>query len=230
MKNQEKYIELYAFDEKAREEFAVSAGFEKGIHPVLAGIDEAGRGPLAGPVVVAGVILPSEITSEYKVFDSKQVAEHERDELANELLNDSRVKVAIAVISAARIDEVNILRATHEGMRQVARELSPDICLVDGLKVPDFPLAARFVVKGDANSASIAAASIIAKTHRDKLLVQLDAKYPEYGFAKHKGYGTKEHLEALRRFGICPEHRRSFGPVRDILEPPPVQMELFPSE
>ena len=105
-------------------------------------------------------------------------------------------------------------------------EIRPDLAFVDGLKVRDFPVEARFIVKGDALSASVAAASIIAKTHRDHLMLQLDKVYPDYGFAKHKGYGTAQHLEALRRLGPCPEHRRTFGPVARVISPPPEQLEF----
>ncbi len=190
----------------------------------LAGVDEAGRGPLAGPVVVAAVILP--LSRRYAVNDSKALTEAERSELAAELLADPEVRHAVVFRSAADIDRLNILRATHEGMREAASRLSPDLALVDGLPVPDFPVPARFVVKGDARSASIAAASILAKTTRDAYMNELDAKYPGYGFAEHKGYGTRAHLDALAKLGPCPEHRRTFAPVRDLLEPPPVQMEL----
>ena len=208
---------LYEYDQTAK----AAAGAS-----VLVGIDEAGRGPLAGPVVVAGVVLPLESSSPFQVYDSKALSESRREELAEQLKASSDVQYAIEVISAQRIDEINILRATHEGMRAVALKLKASLALVDGLPVPRFPVSARFVVKGDATSASIAAASILAKTTRDHLLIELDAKYPEYGFASHKGYGTRQHLEALRVHGPCPEHRRSFAPVRAILEPPPMQLDL----
>ena len=208
---------LYEYDQAAKASTGASA---------LVGIDEAGRGPLAGPVVVAGVILPLESDSQLQVYDSKALTVAKRDELARELKATPGVRYAIEVISAQRIDEVNILRATHEGMRAVAQKLGADFALVDGLSVPRFPVPARFVVKGDATSASIATASILAKTTRDELLVALDAQYPEYGFASHKGYGTREHLEALRKHGPCPEHRRSFAPVRAVIDPPPIQLEL----
>lgn len=208
---------LYAYDRQAKAEAGAA---------VLVGIDEAGRGPLAGPVVVAGVVLPLETDSLFQVYDSKQVTEAERDELAQQLKGSPDVRIAVAVIPAQRIDEINILEATREGMRQVAVELGASLALVDGVKVPRFPVPARFVVKGDATSASIAAASIIAKTTRDAMLVELDAQYPQYGFATHKGYGTQAHLEALRKYGPCPEHRRSFRPVREIINPPQTQLEL----
>lgn len=209
---------------KALYEYDRAVAAETGL--TVAGIDEAGRGPLAGPVVVAAVMFSESALERYAVNDSKALTARRRSELEEMLLADGDVRIAVAIRSASRIDEVNILRATHEGMRQVALELSCGLALVDGLKVPDFPVPARFIVKGDATSASIAAASIIAKTRRDAIMVELAEKYPEYGFEKHKGYGTAEHLEALRKHGPCPEHRMSFAPVRNIVDPGPVQMEL----
>ena len=197
-----------------------------GICP-LAGVDEAGRGPLAGPVVIAGVILPWEPPF-YAVNDSKQLTPAQREELAQLLKEDSRVKYAISIKSAQRIDEINILRATHEGMREVALQLAAALTLVDGCKVPSFPVEARFIVKGDAKSAAIAAASILAKTTRDTIMRELDAKYPGYGFAVHNGYGTKQHLEALRTLGPTPEHRRSFAPMKQPAPPNPEQQLELP--
>ena len=209
---------------KALYEFDRAVALETGL--AVAGIDEAGRGPLAGPVVVAAVMFSDSALEKYAVDDSKALTARKRGELEDMLLADGDVRIAVSIQSASHIDEVNILRATHEGMRQVALELSPGLALVDGLKVPNFPLPARFIVKGDATSASIAAASIIAKTRRDAIMVELAEKYPQYGFEKHKGYGTAEHLAALKKYGPCPEHRMSFTPVRQIVEPGPVQMEL----
>lgn len=186
-------------------------------HPevaAIAGIDEAGRGPLAGPVMVAAVILPMppEVFT-LPVNDSKRLSEHQREELAAALKADPRIRYAIVQRSAAEIDRMNILRATQDAMREAARQVGAQWALVDGLGFQPFPVPVDFLVKGDANSASIAAASILAKTARDAWMVELDRRYPEYGFAKHKGYGTAEHLAALNRLGPCPEHRRSFGPV-----------------
>ncbi len=186
-------------------------------HPeitAIAGIDEAGRGPLAGPVVVAAVILPAPPEAfSLPVNDSKRLSERQREELAAELKADSRIRYAIVQRSAAEIDRLNILRATQDAMREAARQVGAQWALVDGLPFQPFPVPVDFIVKGDANSASIAAASILAKTARDAWMVELDQRYPGYGFAKHKGYGTAEHLAALNRLGPCPEHRRSFGPV-----------------
>ena len=211
--------DLFRFEREAK---AAQAGL------VIAGVDEAGRGPLAGPVVAAAVILPPEEEFDLPVDDSKALDERLREELGERLRADSRVVWAVAERSASVIDRINILKATHEAMREAVMSLTirPGMAFVDGLKVRDFPVEARFIVKGDALSASIAAASIIAKTHRDHLMLELDKQYPGYGFAKHKGYGTAQHLEALRRLGPCPEHRRTFGPVARIICPPPEQLEL----
>ncbi|MBR4371908.1 MAG: ribonuclease HII [Victivallales bacterium] len=202
----------------------------KAVRPelVIAGVDEAGRGPLAGPVVAAAVILPPEEEFDLPVNDSKALDEAFREELGERLRSDPRVVWAVAERSAGAIDRINILRATHEAMREAVMSLKvhPDMAFVDGLKVRDFPVEARFIVKGDAQSASVAAASIIAKTHRDHLMLELDKVYPGYGFAQHKGYGTAQHLEALRKLGPCPEHRRTFGPVARIISPPPEQLEF----
>ena len=181
---------------------------------VIAGVDEAGRGPLAGPVVAAAVILPPEEEFDLPVNDSKALDETFREELGERLRSDPRVVWAVAERSAAVIDRILSLK------------IRPGMAFVDGLKVRDFPVEARFIVKGDALSASVAAASIIAKTHRDHLMVELDKRYPGYGFAKHKGYGTAQHLEALRNLGPCPEHRKTFGPVARIISPPPEQLEF----
>ena len=195
---------------------------------VIAGVDEAGRGPLAGPVVAAAVILPPEEEFDLPVNDSKALDEAFREELGERLRSDPHVVWAVAERSAAVIDRINILKATHEAMREAVLSLKirPGMAFVDGLKVRDFAVEARFIVKGDALSASVAAASIIAKTHRDHLMVELDKRYPGYGFAKHKGYGTAQHLEALRNLGPCPEHRKTFGPVARIISPPPEQLEF----
>ena len=195
---------------------------------VIAGVDEAGRGPLAGPVVAAAVILPPEEEFDLPVNDSKALDETFREELGERLRSDPHVVWAVAERSAAVIDRINILKATHEAMREAVLSLKirPGMAFVDGLKVRDFAVEARFIVKGDALSASVAAASIIAKTHRDHLMVELDKRYPGYGFAKHKGYGTAQHLEALRNLGPCPEHRKTFGPVARIISPPPEQLEF----
>ena len=183
----------------------------------VAGVDEVGRGPLAGPVVVAAVMLPLP-PEEFSipVNDSKRLTERQRDEIARLLKADSRIRYALVERSPAEIDRMNILRATQDAMREASMKLGspePQAVLIDGVGFSPYPVPAHFVVKGDAKSASIAAASILAKTYRDALMVEMDALYPGYGFAKNKGYGTAEHLDALRRLGPTPIHRRSFAPV-----------------
>lgn len=187
-----------------------------GMDPV-AGIDEAGRGPLAGPVTAAAVILPCGY--EHALLDdSKKLTARRRDLIYEELTSDPSICWGVAFAEVEEIDALNILRATHTAMRRAAMALSarPSFCLIDGLDVPEFPLDARGVVKGDGISLSIAAASIIAKVSRDRRMQELAEEFPVYGFEKHKGYGTKAHLEALREHGPCPEHRRSFAPVAEL--------------
>jgi ribonuclease HII len=226
--------------------------------PVI-GIDEAGRGPLAGPVVAAAVSLPLALAEELlhggawaEVNDSKKLTAARRDALAETIKATPGCLWAIASASPEEIDRLNILKATHLAMRRAALALAEKVpagtrpvgtrpvgavlqtapaqsagreappafsILVDGLPVPSLPFPSRNLVKGDAKSLFIAAASILAKTARDAYCLEMEANYPGYGFARHKGYPTAEHLEALRRLGPCPEHRRSFGPV--------AQMRLF---
>lgn len=183
-------------------------------HVLIAGLDEVGRGPLAGPVVVACVILPPDF-SLTGIADSKKLSERQR-ERAFARIQAEALAIGLGQVEAAEIDRINILRATHEAMRRALRALSvsPTLVLVDGLPVPNLPCpAARFLVGGDGLSASIAAASIVAKVTRDRQMVAADAQWPEYGFAGHKGYGAPKHLAALQEHGPCPLHRRSFSPV-----------------
>ncbi len=192
----------------------------------IAGVDEAGRGPLAGPVVVAAVSF-AEDTPIPPVDDSKKLSEKRRLELREMILSTPGVGTAVVVISAERIDEINILKATWEGMRLALEQLDAvDFALIDGLPVPNLPVPSEAIVKGDSKSASIAAASVLAKTRRDEIMKEYDTVYPGYGFAAHKGYGTREHMEALARLGPSPIHRRSFKPVRDALSPPPEQLDF----
>ena len=182
----------------------------------IAGVDEAGRGPLAGPVVVAAVVLPTEPGAfTLPVNDSKKLTPRRREELAEALRSDPRISYKIVMRSAAEIDRMNILRATQDAMREAVETLpgGADVALVDGVSFTPFPVDVHFIVHGDALSASIAAASILAKTAHDAVMLDLDRQYPGYGFAQNMGYGTAAHLEALNRLGPCPEHRRSFGPV-----------------
>lgn len=180
----------------------------------IAGVDEAGRGPLAGPVVVAAVVLHQE-RAVAGLADSKTLTARRRQTLAARIREDAAA-VAVVSLDATEIDELNILRASLEGMRRAVAELSPPpvLVLVDGNRTPELDCPCEAVVGGDAKIPAISAASILAKVARDEYMIALDARYPGYGFARHKGYPTREHLEALYRLGPCPEHRRSFGPVR----------------
>ncbi len=177
---------------------------------LICGVDEAGRGPLSGPVVAAACILPDGFLPT-GLDDSKKLSPKKREALFD-VIRESAVAYAIASASPEEIDHINILNATMLAMRRAieALPLSPDFALIDGNAAKDMPLPCKTVVKGDSTSASIAAASILAKVTRDRLCLQDDAAYPAYGFAKHKGYGTKEHMEALRVYGPTPIHRRSF--------------------
>ena len=189
-------------------------------HTLIAGLDEVGRGPLAGPVVVACVVLPPDFALD-GIADSKRLSERQR-ERAYTRISAEALAVGLGQVEADEIDRLNILRATHEAMRRALRALplSPTLVLVDGLSVPNLPCpAARFLVGGDSLSASIAAASIFAKVTRDRQMVEADARWPEYGFAGHKGYGAPKHLAALREHGPCPLHRRSFAPVAAVCPP-----------
>ena len=181
---------------------------------LVAGVDEAGRGPLAGPVVAAAVILPDNFELD-GLNDSKKVAPKKRATLHAKLTAQAEVLWAVAEACVEEIDRLNILRATHLAMARALDALPrrPDHALVDGLPVRGLPVEHTALVEGDALSLSIAAASIIAKVTRDRLMTDLDAEYPQYGFARHKGYGVREHLEALRNHGPCPVHRRTFQPV-----------------
>lgn len=177
---------------------------------LVCGVDEAGRGPLAGPVCAAAVILPPDLVIP-GLNDSKKLTDKKRRELFD-IIVDQAVAYGIALVDEKQIDEINILQATFRAMEQaVARmDVRPDVVLVDGNREPDLGLPVKTVVKGDSRSASIAAASILAKVTRDRLMEQLDETYPQYGFAVHKGYGTKRHYEALRQYGPCPIHRMTF--------------------
>ena len=197
---------------------------EKAAGDPVVGIDEAGRGPLAGPVFAAAVHLPLAIAEQLvsgswsAVNDSKKLTGRKRGELAEIIRSTSGCVWAIAYATAAEIDRLNILRATHLAMKRAHDEVAAKLgspnphVLVDGLPVSTLPLATN-VIKGDAKSPLIAAASILAKTARDAYCVEMEAKYPGYGFAQHKGYPTEAHFAALRKLGPCPEHRRSFAPV-----------------
>lgn len=187
---------------------------------IVVGVDEAGRGPLAGPVSVGAAILPKGF-SHPLINDSKKLTEKKREALYDELCGISEIKWAVSVVEAGEVDEVNVLKATHLGMARAVAALGVEVgmCLIDGLAVPDFPYPHVGIVKGDSKSLSIATASIFAKVTRDRIMREAAARYPGYGFEKHKGYGTKAHLEALRTLGPCPLHRRSFQPVAQLSLP-----------
>ena len=193
----------------------------------VVGIDEVGRGPLAGPVVAAAVGFPQGVEIP-PVNDSKKLSEEKREALDAAIRAVPGVRIAIAEIPVEVIDQINILRATHKAMKEAAEAIpEADYILVEGLPVPGLPRESCNIVKGDAKSASIAAASIVAKVYRDRLMVELDKLYPGYGLAENKGYGTAEHLRALKELGVSAIHRKSFAPVRDVITPPPEQLELF---
>ena len=213
---------------------SVSLDFERTFPPgtTVMGIDEAGRGPLAGPVFAAAVSAPLDAAAELlagtwsAINDSKKLSEKRRENLAEVIKATPSCIWAVASASALEIDQNNILRATHIAMRRAALALAekastgsdappPFAILVDGLAVPSLPFPSQNVVKGDAKSLFIAAASILAKTSRDAYCREMESKYPGYGFAVHKGYPTAAHMEALNRLGPCPEHRQSFGPVAE---------------
>lgn len=177
---------------------------------LICGIDEAGRGPLAGPVAAGACILPVDHDILY-INDSKKLSPKKRGELYD-IITAEAVSWSVALVSPQRIDEINILQATYEAMRQAVSELSPkpDFLVNDAVTIPGIGIPQVPVVRGDAKCLSVAAASILAKVTRDRLMLDYDRQYPEYGFASHKGYGTKAHIEALERFGPCPIHRRTF--------------------
>ncbi len=187
------------------EETRRAAGYEW-----ICGVDEAGRGPLAGPVCAAAVILPRGLDIA-GLDDSKKLSDRRRRELYD-VITGVAAAYAIALVDQERIDEINILQATFRAMEEAVAKLSPqpDLALVDGNREPVLSMPCETIVGGDGKCASIAAASILAKVTRDRLMEELDRQYPEYGFAVHKGYGTRRHYEALRQYGPCPIHRQSF--------------------
>ena len=194
----------------------------------VAGVDEAGRGPLAGPVVAAAVIFPPSWAGSgfderlRNLNDSKQLTERQREDFFSILTANAEIRYAIAVVDAATIDRINILQATHRAMNGALAQLQPqpEHVLVDGRPVKSMALPNTALVKGDARSYSIAAASVLAKVTRDRMMLEYDAQFTGYGFAEHKGYGTPQHLAALAERGPCPIHRRSFAPLK------PAQMTL----
>ncbi len=198
---EERFMSLLAFEKEAQ-----AAGYAR-----VAGVDEAGRGPLAGPIVAAAVILSAPVP---EVYDSKKLTSAARDRLYARL-HDEGHAIGVAVVDAPAIDEGGIQEANLNAMMNAVTQLKPppDYVLVDGFALPGCPVPNQRLLKGDQRSMSIAAASIVAKVTRDRMMAEYDREHPGYGFAKHKGYGTKQHLEALHRLGPCPLHRRSFAPV-----------------
>ena len=176
----------------------------------ICGIDEAGRGPLAGPVVAGAVILPKNCDILY-INDSKKLSEKKREELYDAIM-EKAVSVGVGYAAPERIDEINILQATYEAMREALSKLAvqPDLLLNDAVTIPGISIRQVPIIKGDAKSISIGAASIIAKVTRDRLMKEYDSVFPEYGFASHKGYGAQTHIEALKKHGPCPIHRKTF--------------------
>ncbi len=198
--------------EKEKERTEQMKGYERQYESrgYVCGIDEVGRGPLAGPVVAGAVILPKDCKILY-LNDSKKLTAKKREELYDVIMKEA-VAVGIGYASPARIDEINILQATYEAMREAISKLpiQPDVLLNDAVKIPGVNIPQVPIIKGDAKSISIAAASIVAKVTRDRLMEEYDAHIPEYGFASNKGYGSAQHIEALKKYGPSPIHRRSF--------------------
>jgi len=184
---------------------------------LIAGVDEAGRGPLAGPVIAAAVILDSNVDIR-GLKDSKQLSENARNRLAEEIRHKS-ISWGVGRAEVEEIDEINILQASLLAMRRAvdALDIPPELVLIDGNRCPILPYQARSIIKGDQTVPSISAASILAKVSRDSEMVNMDCLYPGYGFARHKGYPTRQHLQALADIGLCAIHRRSFGPVKQYL-------------
>jgi ribonuclease HII len=190
--------------------------YERGVR-YIAGVDEVGRGPLAGPVVAAAVILPQDVFLPH-LDDSKKLSETKREQLFS-VIQQTALAIGIGVVCAREIDELNIYEATKKAMIEAVRSLSvvPEHILIDAMHIP-LSISQTSIIRGDAHSASIAASSIIAKVTRDRMMKRLGEKYPQYGFERHMGYGTKEHLQAIEQYGVIEEHRRSFAPIRERLK------------
>ncbi|MDE5546269.1 MAG: ribonuclease HII [Anaeroplasmataceae bacterium] len=196
-------INLYEFEEKL---------YDEGYH-FICGVDEAGRGPLAGPVVVASCILPPFLRIE-GINDSKQISAKKREELYKIIIKNA-IDYKIVFISEKDVDELNIYQATKKGMLEAigGLKMQPDYALIDAMPLGELKIPHNSIIHGDARCASVAAASILAKVTRDEYMEKMDVKYPNYGFKKHKGYGTKAHLEALEKYGPCEIHRKTYAPV-----------------
>jgi ribonuclease HII len=202
-------LKLHKFEKEAR---------QQGIS-VIAGIDEAGRGPLAGPVVAAACIIPEGIFIQ-GVNDSKLLTPQKRYALFEHITSDNRIQYGIGIVSHKEIDQINIYQATIQAMLEAVAKLvcEPEILFIDGLDLPHPKIPRKKIIQGDSKSHSIAAASVIAKETRDRLMVEEHQKWPQYGFDKHKGYGTEEHLKAIEKHGPCPIHRMSFSPFTPKVE------------
>lgn len=211
-REEEKLLRQKAKLEKERTRLKEMSVYEEkyGMYHYICGVDEAGRGSLAGPVVAGAVILPKDTEILY-LNDSKKLSAKRREALYDEI-REKAVSVGIGIIGPERIDEINILNAAYEAMRLAvaALKVKPDILLNDAVTIPDIEIEQVPIIKGDAKSISIAAASIIAKVTRDRMMAEYDVSMPGYDFGKHKGYGTKMHIESLKRLGPCPIHRRTF--------------------
>lgn len=190
--------------------------YKEGI-TLIAGTDEAGRGPLVGPVVAAAVILPKNYCLE-GLNDSKQLSEKKREKFYDIIIRDA-ISVGVGVVDAKTIDEINILEASRLAMKKAIKELKvkPEYILSDAMKLDGINIPYKDIIHGDALSLNIAAASVIAKVTRDRMMVELDKKYPEYGFKKHKGYPTKEHLENVKKYGVLENYRFTYKPIRDLI-------------
>lgn len=199
---------------KFHEEQAISNGFK-----IVAGVDEAGRGPLAGPVVCAACIIPPKVFIP-GINDSKLLSPQQRFTLYEQITTHPNIVYAVGIVDVEQIDRVNILQATIQGMIEAVNNLKkkPDYLLVDGLKLPHPSIPGEKIIKGDALSSLIAAASIIAKETRDRIMQKYDEVWPEYKFSKHKGYGTEAHFEAIHKYGPCPIHRKSFEPIKSLIQ------------
>lgn len=210
-------LKLNLYEEEARQQGYL----------IVAGLDEAGRGPLAGPVVAAACIIPTGVLIP-GVNDSKQLTAEERAYLYQVITQDERICYGIGIIDSETIDKINIFQATIAAMLMAVSKLAtiPHMLLVDGLKLPHPTIPAQKIIDGDAKSQSIATASIIAKETRDRLMIDFHEKWPQYGFKNNKGYGTEMHLEALQQHGICPIHRRSYEPVKVLLNVGDLQLQL----
>lgn len=206
-KDRERVAAMYEYERQANAE-----GYD-----LIAGVDEAGRGPLAGPVAVAAVILPKELYLPF-LNDSKKLSEKRRETLYD-MIKEQAVAYSVVLVDREIIDKENIYEATKNGMYNAILKLSqkPDKVLIDAMPLDKLPIPSLSIVKGDAKSASIAAASVLAKVTRDRFMREMDKVYPEYGFKNHKGYGTKAHIEAIKKYGPCPLHRETFEPIKSMI-------------